>query len=651
MALVRNLTLIALTMGPLLDGLSMPVRASEPAPALQWTRQSAFAIPFVVDRSRGAVAEVHLYVSVDRGANWHPLLREKPEAGRFAFQAMRDGEYWFATRTVDDAGRTLPEGPFKAELVIAVDTVRPQLGFDARVLGPGQIQMAWDVRDEHLAESPLTLEYQTQPDGPWTPIRANLATPESSTTHTRGQLTWNLDSPASSLQVRATATDRAGNRSQGSKKLAVPNGGDRNPGFLAAQSPLVSSGASNLPAATSLPPVSGMAAGTPRSPESGGRGPLNGAPPNSVPPGYAPANTGPAPGALGMNANQDALTKGKPPVDVYRSLGGTSARTTPGTGLAPNAGLSSANGVAPALGSASRSTLADNATSPGAVAFSSRLSSQSSNGNLLSSGDTDNQGFANSGRPVIPGPPLPNSGSALGVRPRMVNDRKFTLDYDVESSGPGGVASVELWVTRNNGNQWARWGVDEDGKSPFEVIVDADGLFGFRVVIVSRSGLASPAPQSGDPADIEVIVDTVAPVGRFESVSIAEGEHAGDVEIRWQAADEHLAALPILLEYAASANGPWTEIDRPLTNSRQYFWNVDAKVPRRVFLRLTVRDEAGNQGVHTLSKPISLAGLTPAARIKNLSTLPSLPPQAPPASLRDEESTAERPSKPSGASL
>jgi hypothetical protein len=232
----------------------------------------------------------------------------------------------------------------------------------------------------------------------------------------------------------------------------------------------------------------------------------------------------------------------------------------------------------------------------------------------------------------------------------MVNDRAFTLDYDVESSGPGGVASVELWVTRNNGNQWSRWGVDEDGKSPLEVTVDADGLFGFRMVIVSRSGLASPAPQAGDPADIEVIVDTVAPVGRFESVSIAEGEHAGDVEIRWQAADEHLAALPILLEYAAGADGPWTEIDRPLTNSRQYFWNVDAKVPRRVFLRLTVRDEAGNQGVHTLSKPISLAGLTPAARIRNLSTLPSLPPQAPPASSRNEESTAERPSKPPGAS-
>ena len=205
-----------------------------------------------------------------------------------------------------------------------------------------------------------------------------------------------------------------------------------------------------------------------------------------------------------------------------------------------------------------------------------------------------------------------------GERPRMTRAKRFQLDYAIDAVGPSGVKQVELWGTRDGGRTWSVWNIDEDRKSPVEVAVQEDGLFGFQVVVVGNNGLAGPAPRNGDLADLWVGVDTTAPQVRLMSVIYGEGSRAGQLDIRWTASDTRLAERPIVLSFSDQPAGPWTTIAAGLPNSGQYYWSIDPRVPKRLFLRIEVRDEAGNHGEHRLDEPIAMASLIPKARIQGI---------------------------------
>jgi hypothetical protein len=104
-----------------------------PAPII--TRQAVFSIPFTVPLLNAAdqPSEVRLLTSADRGATWQVTDRvdlraqRLPFKGGFVFRAPRDGEYWFAIRTVDRNGQMKSERAGGPELRVVVDTRSPQL--------------------------------------------------------------------------------------------------------------------------------------------------------------------------------------------------------------------------------------------------------------------------------------------------------------------------------------------------------------------------------------------------------------------------------------------------------------------------------------------------------------------------------------------
>jgi hypothetical protein len=203
-----------------------------------------------------------------------------------------------------------------------------------------------------------------------------------------------------------------------------------------------------------------------------------------------------------------------------------------------------------------------------------------------------------------------------GSRPRLTATRRFSLDYDVETVGPEGLADVELWGTSDGGRAWARWGSDPDKQSPMDVEVNGEALYGFKVVIVGKSGLASNAPQAGDAADIWVGIDLTRPKARLVSAAYGQGDAAGKLDIRWEAADANLASRPVTISISDQPDGAFTPIAAGLPNSGQYFWDFDPRSPRLVYLRLEVRDEAGNVAVDQLTEPIKIEGLQPRGRIR-----------------------------------
>ena len=84
------------------------------------------------------------------------------------------------------------------------------------------------------------------------------------------------------------------------------------------------------------------------------------------------------------------------------------------------------------------------------------------------------------------------------------------------------------------------------------------------------------------------------------------GRDNGELIIRWLAQDDRLDPRPISLYFSDRPSGPWSAIAAGLENLGQYAWRLDNRVPDRIFLKIEVRDEAGNIGQHVTAEPVAL---------------------------------------------
>lgn len=222
--------------------------------------------------------------------------------------------------------------------------------------------------------------------------------------------------------------------------------------------------------------------------------------------------------------------------------------------------------------------------------------------------------------------PPPGASGALrldllppGERPRMINSRRFELEYDVESVGPSGIAKVELWGTLDGGHSWKSFGADNDNRSPLLVTVPAAGLYGFTIIFTNGNGFGGFAPREGDLPEIWVGVDLTPPTARITSAAM--GRDAGELVIQWEAEDDLLDPRPVALSFAERPAGPWSTIAAGLENTGQYAWRLDNRVPDRIYLRIEVRDEAGNIGSYIDPDPVAIDLQRPQGHIRGVHPL------------------------------
>jgi len=206
-------------------------------------------------------------------------------------------------------------------------------------------------------------------------------------------------------------------------------------------------------------------------------------------------------------------------------------------------------------------------------------------------------------------------------RPRMVNSRLFELDYELGQVGPSGIARVELWGTRDGGHTWKSYALDRDNRSPILVSVDEEGIYGFCVVVTSGAGLGGMPPRSGDPPQVVIGVDQTKPTARILSAEPGAGLESNSLVISWQAADAMLADRPISLFFSETPAGPWTAIAANLPNSGRYAWPVDTLRARAIYLRLDVRDAAGNVGTFETTQSVLPDRVRPSVQIHNVRPL------------------------------
>jgi hypothetical protein len=220
-------------------------------------------------------------------------------------------------------------------------------------------------------------------------------------------------------------------------------------------------------------------------------------------------------------------------------------------------------------------------------------------------------------------PPASDMNSTMPMRGslpalQIVAKKEVKLGFNVGRFGPSGLGKVDVYVTTDEGATWQKSSeeprvsfppVSMDRSSPVRgtvtVSVPKDGaIYGYYLVVKSRAGLGKPAPRPGDPPHVRVEMDTTAPYAELRAPSPAPGQQDSLI-MSWKAEDRNLAGNPISLEWSPNANGPWTFIgDAQLPNTGRYVWHITEKVPPAVYLKLTVRDLAGNIAVAQTDKPV-----------------------------------------------
>ena len=130
--------------------------------------------------------------------------------------------------------------------------------------------------------------------------------------------------------------------------------------------------------------------------------------------------------------------------------------------------------------------------------------------------------------------------------------------------------------------------------------------------------------QSDEPS-ITIIVDETAPVARLFPLQQGKGISLNKVMIQWKLEETNPAERPIALSFSSNPNGPWEPIAGWIANTGSYVWTLNSETPPKSYVRLIVRDIAGNLSSVKTPQPIVVDLAKPTARIVDVevSTSPS----------------------------
>ncbi len=177
------------------------------------TRQTYFSLPVRSEaspqnnpRNSSSIVEVQMFVSHDRGANWNFYSRVNANQPRIPFRAANDGEYWFATRTLDRAGKFQPPTVSSPAVIVIIDTKPPSVLLSAESGPGGQVTAQWQIFDPHLKPDSLSLQYRTSDFGAWQPVAVSDKDLTNTETTQSGEATWR---PAQARGRSSSAPKRA----------------------------------------------------------------------------------------------------------------------------------------------------------------------------------------------------------------------------------------------------------------------------------------------------------------------------------------------------------------------------------------------------------------------------------------------------------
>ena len=596
---------------------------------VHWPRLD-FVIPFNVDVTGQAPREIQLEFSENGGKSWSLYSSGDVRTKQFHFQAKVDGEYQFRLKTLDNQGRSFdnPGEPLR----VLVDTTKPDARLFVDIDQRGVMQAEFEIADAALDTSTIQLAYQTESVSQWREIPVEL-NPGQSPASWLGSGSWNIPSGTRQLVVRLTAKDKAGNPIEITRLPQLPRSASAMGGLQLASGKTqdaknaIRSGAS-APVGSGLPEVA---------PDSLPRVEVLGAKRSASTLDPTISTTVVALQQLIEQQNkfitsqQSAHKQAFDESQIRGGIGSAGGRSIEEIGSqqfnAPR--FEGTERIAtPMNQSTARSdsrasklpvrTLSDEEyeqlTSQSPMSLAAKRTEQS----LLVPEDASLSHTPGASLEIEPKVKLIPGQTPFhrDIKPLYSSSKAFSLDYNIDNDPDSPISSVELWGTSDEGQTWQMWGQDPDRASPFDIEVESEGLFGFRMVIVGANGLASNRPRNGDNADAWIHVDIEKPQAKLISALYGKGKESGSMIIEYRASDDYFSDRPITLSYSQTPTGPWTTIATGVRNNSRYVWPADPSLPTSIYLRIEAHDAAGNVGVNQLDLPIDVEGLAPRGRIQ-----------------------------------
>jgi hypothetical protein len=220
----------------------------------------------------------------------------------------------------------------------------------------------------------------------------------------------------------------------------------------------------------------------------------------------------------------------------------------------------------------------------------------------------------------VPGSPVAQPPKVVEESgPKLLNTRSVSFDFQVTRVGLSQVKAVELWATRDKGTTWEKFDRMNGARSPFHTRLSGpDGVYGFKLVFESESGMRTPEPRPGQAPDRFLELDTTPPnVAIFPVRPIAN--QPGTVLITWNAEDRNIDHATVRVEYSLDAR-QWHLITtgKNLTVRGRFAWKVPNELPPKLFLRVSVSDTAGNTAVAQTSEQTSIDLVAPEGKITGI---------------------------------
>jgi hypothetical protein len=221
-----------------------------------------------------------------------------------------------------------------------------------------------------------------------------------------------------------------------------------------------------------------------------------------------------------------------------------------------------------------------------------------------------------------------NAQPEVPMKRHFVNNTHLFLEYQIEKAGVTGVGRVEIWYTRDAGQTWQKLGEDANRKGLAEVELPGEGVYGVSMAVANGRGFGAVPPSSGDQPDWWIEVDTTRPQAELVNVRFNPSGDDASLHITWTAKDKNLHPEPIDLFYAVNRQGPWLPIAKGLKNDGRYRWIPGPDIGSHAYVRLTVRDQAGNTASSESVQSVALDDLSrPRGRLVGITTAPRTAPQ------------------------
>jgi len=132
---------------------------------------------------------------------------------------------------------------------------------------------------------------------------------------------------------------------------------------------------------------------------------------------------------------------------------------------------------------------------------------------VLQSEPTAPIGLPNQFTAVKPATPLASTTALHNGAPRLlINTTHASVDYRIDQVGPSGIGKVDIWLTTDSGSNWKKLCEDHDRRSPAEIDLPGEGLYGLRLVVTNGNGFGGRSPAHGDNPTNWIEVDITPPI-------------------------------------------------------------------------------------------------------------------------------------------